>query len=132
MFPRFKLERFHLAELCFSRDSAAVRILIWYSIDTPTLNIEQASMVILRLLFFGFPVSSQYCEWKKWLSKYVNETYFLYIFYQRIPNKCICTFNLASHKSRLDFISKMEFTQHYTKTLLLPSKIMPFDVNHYY
>ena len=54
MFPRFKLERFHLAELCFSRDSAAVRILIWYSIDTPTLNIEQASMVILRLLFFGF------------------------------------------------------------------------------
>ena len=31
--------------------------------------------------FFWFPVSSQSCEWKKWLSKYVNETYFLYIFY---------------------------------------------------
>ena len=52
--------------------------------------------------------------------------------YSSLPNKCICTFNLASHKFRLDFINKMEFTQRYTKTRLLPSKFLSFDVNHYY
>ena len=93
IFPRFKLERFHFAELCFSRDSAAVRILIWYSIDTPTLNIEQASMVILRLLFFGFQFRANLANGKSgFLNMSMRPTIVVLLFLVRwyFCGNCIC------------------------------------------
>ena len=91
IFPRFKLKRFHLSELCFSRDSAAVRILIWYSIDTPTLNIEQASMVILRLLFFGFQFRANLANGKSgFLNMSMRPTSYIYF-----TRECTAAFLIA-------------------------------------